>query len=162
MLPKNNAGKYNLLVRNFPLNNWLSGKPQSLFFGSSNLGDQYPDFKIFSTDEIMQHLDIYLLNGLYPSTRIEMKFKTSEEYLVNNNDLCYTIYGGSYAGHRHKEFKWFFASVNPMVPNSPTTTHQNWKVGTLLKHTTCASKSSIVVGKKYIFRWKIHWISRAT
>ena len=40
-----------------------------------------------------------------------------------------------------------FASINPMVPNPPTTKHPNWKVGPLLKHTPCASKESIVVGK---------------
>ena len=35
---------------------------------------QYLEFEEFSVDEIMQHLGVYILNGLSPSPQVEMKF----------------------------------------------------------------------------------------
>ena len=44
--------------------------------GAGPGGSYYPDFKDFTVLEIRQHMSIYILNGLSPSPRLEMKFNT--------------------------------------------------------------------------------------
>ena len=44
--------------------------------GAGPGGSYYPDFKDFTALVIRQHMPIYILNGLSPSPRLEMKFNT--------------------------------------------------------------------------------------
>ena len=51
-------------------------------------GNQYPDFKEFSVDEIMQHLGVYILNGLSPSPQVKMKFDSQKKNPTNGRNFC--------------------------------------------------------------------------
>ena len=75
-----------------------------------------------------------------------MKFKFHAEDPVNGSDICNRIFGKQ-GVTRHKEFKAFFACVNPIIPTPPTNTHPNWKIDPLLKQILRISQSAIHIGK---------------
>ena len=51
------------------------------------------DFKDFSTNEIRQGFGLYVLKGLCPSPRVELKFRSQQRGKVNGNDLVYRSFG---------------------------------------------------------------------
>ena len=75
---------------------------------------QYPEFKEFSVDEIMQYLGVYILNGLSPSSQVKMKFYLQKKNPTNGSDFCYNTYG-SCERRGHKEFKAFFVVQYPLA-----------------------------------------------
>ena len=58
---------------------------KAYLYNAGSGGTQYPDFKEFSTDEIMQHLGVYILNGLSPSPQVEMKFDSQKNNPMNGS-----------------------------------------------------------------------------
>ena len=62
-------------------------------YNAGSGGTQYPDFKEFSVDEIMQHLGVYILNGLSLSPQAEMKFDLQKKNPTNGSDFCYNTFG---------------------------------------------------------------------
>ena len=62
-------------------------------YNAGSGGIQYPDFKSFSVDEIMQHLGVYIINGIYPSPQVEMKFDSQKKNPKNGRDFCYNSFG---------------------------------------------------------------------
>ena len=66
---------------------------------------------------------------------------------VNRNDLCREVFNGKEGARRHREFKYFFASVDPRYATPPRTTHPNWKVDPMLKHAMIVCKKAMHIGK---------------
>lgn len=126
----------------------------------------YKEFKPFSRHEIRQHFGLYILQGLSPSPSIEMKFKPQSEDPVAGKDLVYNAFGPN-AERRHKHFRAFFASQNPLLPVPSKKTHPNSKfVGVCLVNAyEIYKKKCQLEGKApmshYKFREKIclAWIS---
>ena len=56
-------------------------------------GGRYSRFVDFSTDELIQHLALYLLHGILLSLQIEMKFTDHNDDPVNGSILCDVLYG---------------------------------------------------------------------
>ena len=109
-------------------------------------GGRYSRFVDFSKDELMQHLSLYLLHGISPSPQIEMKSTDQNTDPVNGSTLCNRIFGKQ-GVTRHKEFKAFFGSVNPLIPTPPTSSHPNWKIDPLLKHCMRVAKEAVILGR---------------
>ena len=126
------------------LTSWLNTK--AMMLGAGKRGGKYKDFADFSKSEVMKHLSVYLLHGISPSPQVELKFKNQLEDPVNGSDLCNRVFGKR-GVTRHKEFKAFFAGVNPIVPTPPTYSHPNWKIDPLLKHMRSVSQSAIHIGR---------------
>ena len=97
----------------------------------------------------MQHISLYLLQGLSPSPQVEMKFKSQVEDPVNGNDLVHQAFGGKSGRsvRRHKHFKSFFACVNPLIETPSRDTHPNWKIHPFLKHIHTVSKKAVHLGQ---------------
>ena len=116
---------------------------------NAGLGGKYSDFKPFPLNELMQHIGLYLFQALSPSPQIEMKFKYQSDDPVNGNDLVHTSFGGVAwkSIKRHRHFKRFFASVNPIQNVPPRDAHPNWKVHPLLKHMPKISKEAVFLGR---------------
>ena len=93
----------------------------------------------------MQHLGVYILNGLSPSPQVEMKFDLQNKNRTNGSNFCYNKFG-SCARRRHKEFKAFFAVQDPMKPTLIRKTHPNWKIQVLFWHAIIVSKDAIFLG----------------
>ena len=64
-------------------------------------GGKYKGFKYFTTKEIMAHLGVYLLHGISPAPKIEMKFNSSQDNPVNVYNLYNEIFGRA-GVKRHK------------------------------------------------------------
>ena len=93
----------------------------------------YKSWTPFSTKEIKQFVGLYVLDGISPSPRFEMKFNTQLEDPANGNDLCHDAFGSN-AGKRFKMFKCFFAVQDPRLENKPKKTHPNFKVDPFMLH----------------------------
>ena len=93
----------------------------------------YKSWIPFSTKEIKQFVGLYVLDGISPSPRFEMKFNTQLEDPANGNDLCHDAFGSN-AGERFKMFKCFFAVQDPRLENKPKKTHPNFKVDPFMLH----------------------------
>ena len=79
----------------------------------------------------MQHLGVYILNGLSPSPQFEMKFDSQKNNPTNGSDFCYNAFE-SCARRMHKEFKALFAVQAPVKTTPIRKTHPNWKIQVLL------------------------------
>lgn len=95
-------------------------------------GSCYPTFTAFTVKEIRQHLGLYILNGLCPSPRIELKFKPQREDELHGNDFVYQAFGDG-AWRRHRHFKCFFATQNPAIETPSKKKYPNWKVRPLIQ-----------------------------
>ena len=102
----------------------------------------------FSSEELMTHIGLYVLQGVSPSPQIEMKFCSQHEDPVNGNDLCCRVFGGKSKGEkRHWQFKKFFACVDPIVPTPLVKNSSNWKIEKLVKQILHISKQAMLIGK---------------
>ena len=66
---------------------WTNTK--ALLENAGQEGFPYPDWKPFTVREIKQFLTLFILQGLLPSPRIEMKFSPQMEDPVNGNNLVF-------------------------------------------------------------------------
>ena len=99
--------------------------------GAEPDGTIYKEFKAFSVKEVMQHLGLYIFNGLTPSPRVEYKFKSHQDDVVHGIAFIYRSFGPG-AAMRHKEFKAFLAYQDPAIEPPSKLKYQYWKVRPLL------------------------------
>jgi Transposase IS4 len=111
-------------------------------------GYPYPDFTPFSIDEIKKHLGIYILNGLSPSPRVEMKFNPQSIDEVNGNDFVFRSFGSN-AARRHKHFKAFFSIQDPRIISPDRSLKPNWKIEPLLKLIKMSSHEAWDLGEVF-------------
>ena len=93
----------------------------------------YPNYTPFAFDSVMKHLGLYIFNRISPSTQVEMKFHLKKVNEANVNDLIHEVFLRRSSG-RHKEFKDFFATVDPVLKTTPRAIHPNWKIATFFRH----------------------------
>jgi hypothetical protein len=102
--------------------------------------------KAFTTDEVMKHFGVYMLNGLNPSPRITQKFKSQHEDPVQGNDMCSEAFGLN-AEERHVDFKRFLSLVDPVVPVPTRKVDPNYKINPLIKQLVHVSMKAMSAGK---------------
>ena len=108
-------------------------------------GSQIKNFEI---NEVMAHLGLYILNGIAPSPQVEMKFESQRENPANGNDLCHNVFGGKSKGNaRHREFKTYFACVDPRKPTPAPKDAPNWKIEPLIRQIIAIGKEAMNIGK---------------
>ena len=123
---------------------WTNQKAR--YNGAGKGGVIYEDFTDFTIDEIMQHLGLYILNGINPCPRVEMKLKSATTDPTNGSNLCFESFGLN-AERRHRHFKCFFATCDPNKPTPARETHPNWKVQPMLRHLLHMSKHAMILGR---------------
>ena len=74
---------------------------------------KYSGFKDFTKRELMAHLGVYFLHSIYPSPKIEMKFKCHAEDPVNESDICNCIFGKKKVLVDTNNSKLFLLVLNP-------------------------------------------------
>ena len=109
-------------------------------------GVVYPEYVPFTNDELMQHLGLYIVQGLSPSPQVSMKFQSPTSNPVNGSQLVYESFGKN-AERRHRHFKRFFACTNPMSPLQSRKTNPNQKVNKFFKHAIKVSKELMFIGR---------------
>ena len=110
-------------------------------------GGIYPKFVPFSIEELASHLGLNILSGISPTPQVDLKFASQSEDPVNGSDLCNEIFNGKEGARRHREFKTFFASVDPRYATPSRATHPNWKVDPMLMHAMGVCKNAMHMGK---------------
>ena len=73
---------------------------KAYLYNAGSGGTQYLDFKELSVDEIIQHLGVYILNGLSLSPQVKMKFDLQKKNPTNGSNFFYNAFG-SCARRRH-------------------------------------------------------------
>ena len=63
---------------------------------------EYSSFELFTLEELMKHIGLYLLHGLSRSPQVEMKFKAQSEDPVNGNDFVHSSFGVKIYGKSDK------------------------------------------------------------
>ena len=91
---KNKRGDNSYTMSNFSIENALSWTNTKAQMMNAGLGGKYDDFTNFSLMELMKHIGLYLFHGLSPSPQVEMKFRSSQEDVVNGNDFIHRAFGG--------------------------------------------------------------------
>jgi hypothetical protein len=114
------------------------------FAGEKNY--PYPDFKPFTVAELQQHLALYVVNGLCPSPRAEMKFQPQSVDPINGNDFIFRSFASN-AERRHRHFKAFFCMQDPRLIVPDRNKEPNWKVAPLLQHMNIVNKSAWKLGR---------------
>ena len=105
---------------------------KALMDNAGNIGEIYPDFYPFTPNELRKHLGLYIVHGLAPSPEVSMKFKSQSEDDINGNNFVNRSLGPQ-AVRRHKHFRRFFATQNPLLRPPSTKDSPNWKVDSFLK-----------------------------
>ena len=65
---------------------------KAYLYNAGSGGTQYLDFKELSVDEIMQHLGVYILNGISPSPQVEMNFDSQKNNPTDGSNFCYNVF----------------------------------------------------------------------
>jgi hypothetical protein len=100
----------------------------------------------FTTDEMMKHLGIYMLNGLNPSPQINKKFKSQHEDPVQGSNMCHEAFGVN-AEERHTDFKRFLSLTDPLIPPPTRKADPNYKINPIIKQMVHVSLKAMIVGK---------------
>ena len=111
-------------------------------------GQVYPDFRPFTMQELRQHLGLYILQGLNPSPRVEMKFKSDASDSVHGSNLCFNAFGPN-AERRHRHFKCFFGVQDPLIQAPPQKKDPNWKARPLFKWMNYLMPLAWLVGRVF-------------
>jgi hypothetical protein len=93
----------------------------------------YQSWKPFTPDEYKRFIALYIYQGLNPSPRVSMKFKSQVEDPLQGSDLCSKIFGVNGA-LRHKQWKCFVTLQCSTKVVPPKATHPNFKVDPFLAH----------------------------
>ena len=109
-------------------------------------GDTYSNYSPFIVDEMMQHISLYIHQGLNPSPQVEMKLSSQvDDPIGGNNMIAQAI--GSNSVQRNRYFKKFFAVQDPRHITPSRSTYQNWKYEPFLKHANTRNRQAVLVGE---------------
>jgi hypothetical protein len=108
-------------------------------------GTTYPKFTPFTVDDIQKFQGIQITQGLSPSPRIEMKFKSQTQDQINGNDLISSVMSPN-GEERWRHYKAFFAIQDPHKAAPDRKKVPNFKVEPLLAHMLEVSISAWVLG----------------
>ena len=93
------GGKERLSFRQ--LKDWTNLKASLADAGK--YGSCYLCFKNFSTNDILRGFGLYVLQGLFPLPRFELKFRSQQQDKVHGNDFVYRSFSRC-AERRHRHF----------------------------------------------------------
>ena len=109
-------------------------------------GTNYKDFKAFTCKEIRQFLGLYIFNGLSPSPRMEMKFKSQQHDPVQGNDFI-NQHIGINLERRWRHFKAFFALQDPRKDTPPRKAQPLHKVHRLVNWINFIGPKAVQLGE---------------
>jgi hypothetical protein len=108
-------------------------------------GTTYPKFAPFTVDEIQKFMGIQIAQGLSPSPRVEMKFKSQAQDEINGNDLISSVMSPN-GDERWRHFKAFFAIQDPRKAVPDRKKVPNFKIAPMLSHMLKVSPEAWVLG----------------
>ena len=128
-------------------NDWTSyTNTKAMMANAGQPGQPYADFKPFTCKELRQHIGVYILQGIAPSPRINMKFHRQSDNCANGNDFITRSLGPN-ATRRHLHFKRFLGVQDPLKMPPSKKKCPLWKVQKLLDWMNTISKDGWLLGK---------------
>ena len=94
----------------------------------------------------MQHIRVYMYNGLSPYLQVRYKFDSPDKNEINGSAIVNRVIGKN-AHRRHREFKYFFSCCNPEGPSPPRKERPDCKCYAFFCHTIHISQGAIYTGK---------------
>ena len=122
------------------LTTWKNTKV--VIYNSGDGGVQYPSFEEFLVEDIMQHIGVYMQNGISTSPQISYKFYSPDKKEINGSIIVNRVIGKN-AHRSHRESKSFFSCCNPEIPIPPRREQPNWKRSALFRHTIYVLQGAI-------------------
>jgi hypothetical protein len=134
----------------FAVSNWTSysnakamlckaGEPGSIYAGK---------FRRFKNDDIMAMIGVYIIDGLAPSPQLMQKMQDQERQPTHGNDRIAAVLGTGWQ-QKHRSFRHFFASQDPLMTPPPKKQCPNFKVDELFRWLRYIWKEAWVLGKDF-------------
>ena len=116
----------------FAVSNWTSYSiTKAMLCNAGELGSIYAGkFKPFKNDDITAMLGIYIIDGLAPSPQLTQKMQDQERQPTHGNDRIEAVIGPGWQ-QKHRSFRHFFASQDPMMTPPQKKQCPNFKVDKL-------------------------------
>jgi hypothetical protein len=95
-----------------------AGEPGSIYAGK---------FKPFKNDNISAMLGVYIIDGLTPSPQLMWKMQVQERQPTHGNNRIAAVIGPGWQ-QKHRSFRHYFATQDPMMVPPPKTQCPNFKV----------------------------------
>jgi hypothetical protein len=136
---------------NFAVSNWTgysnakamlcnAGEPGSIYAGK---------FKPFKNEDITAMLGVYIIDGLAPSPQLTQKMQDQERQPTHGNDWIAAVIGPGWQ-QKHRSFRHFFATQDPMMMPPPKTQCPNFKVDELFRWLRHIWKEAWVLGMSFL------------
>ena len=105
-------------------------------------------FKPFSNQDIMSMIGVYIIDGLAPSPQLTQKMQSQIHEPTHGNDRIAAVMGTGWQ-QKHRSFRHFFASQDPMMLPPPKSQCPNFKVDELFRWLRHIWKEAWVLGKGF-------------
>jgi hypothetical protein len=134
----------------FAVSNWTAysntkaimcnaGEPGSIYAGK---------FKPFKNEDISAMLGVYIIDGLTPSPQLTWKMQDQERQPTHGNDRITAVIGPGWQ-QKHRSFRHFFATQDPMMTPPPKKQCPNFKVDELFRWLRFIWKEAWVLAKDF-------------
>ena len=134
----------------FAVSNWTAysntkaimcnaGEPGSIYAGK---------FKPFKNEDISAMLGVYIIDGLTPSPQLTWKMQDQERQPTHGNDRITAVIGPGWQ-QKHRSFRHFFATQDPMMTPPPKKQCPNFKVDELFRWLRFIWKETWVLAKEF-------------
>jgi hypothetical protein len=87
-------------------------------------------FKPFKNEDIMQMLAVHIIDGLASSPQLVQKMQDQEHQPTHGNDRIVAVLGPGWQ-QKHRSFRHFFATQDPLTTPPPKKQCPNFKVDEL-------------------------------
>jgi hypothetical protein len=116
-----------------------AGAPGHIFAGK---------FKPFKNKDIQQMIGVYIINGLAPSPQLTQKMQSQVSQPTHGNARIAAVLGTGWQ-QKHRSFRHFFASQDPLMAPPPKSLCPNFKVNELFCWLGHIWKAVWVLGKDF-------------
>jgi hypothetical protein len=134
----------------FAVSNWTGySNAKAMLCNAGEQGSIYAGkFKPFKNKDVSAMLCVYIINGLAPSPQLTQKMQDQERQPTHGNDRIAAVIGPGWQ-QKHRSFRHFFASQDPIMTAPPNKQCPNFKVDELFQWLRYIWKEAWVLGKEF-------------
>jgi hypothetical protein len=134
----------------FAVSNWAAySNAKAMLCNAGALGHIFSGkFKPFSNQDIMSMIGVYIIDGLAPSPQLTQKMQSQIQQPTHGNDRIAAVMRTGWQ-QKHRSFRHFFASQDPMMLPPPKSQCPNFKVDELFRWLRHIWKEAWVLGKGF-------------
>jgi hypothetical protein len=74
------------------LERWCSFTNLKAQLSLTEKGYPYPDYRVFTVEELKEHIGLYIYNGVSPSCHVEIKLSLQQvDTIIGNDFICHSF-----------------------------------------------------------------------